>query len=153
MCVSYVFGRLEQLLPTEDLDHLFLESKCLWSLPCMYEMFVGRSPNWASKSTIEPRGLFLFVWALSAISLFWHKAHNAFRILLEHTVLLDMSTYSASHHTIPFFANPLCFVYSTQCFSIFQFFSSMYTGASIKTCQVDNQVQGQTPGTISKFFF
>lgn len=64
-----------------------------------------------------------------------------------------MSTYSASHHTIPFFANPLCFVYSTQCFSIFQFFSSMYTGASIKTCQVDNQVQGQTPGTISKFFF
>ena len=64
-----------------------------------------------------------------------------------------MSTYSASHHTIPFSANPLCFVYSTQCFSIFQFFSSMYTGASIKTCQVDNQVQGQTPGTISKFFF
>ena len=68
-------------------------------------------------------------------------------------MLLDMSTYSASHHTIPFSANPLCFVYSTQCFSIFQFFSSMYTGASIKTCQVDNQVQGQTPGTISKFFF
>lgn len=132
---------------------IFFWNQSAWSLACMYYMFVGRSPNWASKSTIEPRGLFLFVWALSAISLFWHRAHNAFRILLEHTVLLDMSTYSASHHTIPFFANPLCFVYSTQCFSIFQFFSSMYTGASIKTCQVDNQVQGQTPGTISKFFF
>ena len=26
-------------------------------------------------------------------------------------MLLDMSTFSASHHTIPFFANPLCFVH------------------------------------------